>query len=233
MLNNTSSLLNNTGFISQFRCGCARDEPCYWSSKPSKEGNVVETITYTLRSDLGRILTLNEISITPYQAFYHPEFPVYAPVSFVLQAIIPDVTAGCEGELVYYESERFYLEKIYQKQSFRLSQSALFFRGEIRLVFSGMNQRQTLAPDVGDNFEDFYMCISHVEIRGESLYPVLVDNLEVVSQYSTSSAHSLLTPSAKSTESSTILNKEMSRSCSVSSTRLLVFHIATSAIANP
>lgn len=223
------SPLHNTGFISQFRCGCARGTPCYWSSKPSKEENVVETITYIPRADPGQIIILNEISITPYQAFYHPELPVYAPVSFVLQLIIPRAVAGCEGELVYYESERFYLENVYQKQSFRLSQSAFFFGGEIRLVLSGMSQRQTLSPDVGDNFEDYYMCISHIEILGSTLHPVLVDNLEVVSQYSTTSSRSLSISSGKSIKSSTSLDKELSRSCSESSRRLLIFHISISA----
>ena len=115
------SVVSGIGLRAQMICGCVSTRPCYWSSAPSQDANMIESITYSL--PLGpqvvtvpkgggagaggagaggadvweppsfqlepslRINTISGFAVTPYQAYAHPNEPIYAPraVSLTLE----------------------------------------------------------------------------------------------------------------------------------------------------
>lgn len=169
------------GLYAQIRCGCARNAPCYWSSKPSKRNDNVEYITLVVQQP-GVLFAIAGLSITPYQAFHHPDQPIYSPQGACVQFIMP-AAGRCGQDLVYFESEVFIVEKIYEKQFFEFPESVLFLGGIIRIVFPGMLQRQTIGEEAGEHHDDYYICISHIELHGTTVGGVNVNN--VVSESST------------------------------------------------
>ncbi|KAJ1435589.1 hypothetical protein B484DRAFT_393499 [Ochromonadaceae sp. CCMP2298] len=77
----------------QGHCGCGGlGGPCYWSSAPSRLDSTVEYLTVSLQ---GPALVAG-FSVTPYQAFFHPDAPIYAPVEVAIQFLrsTPNTTPG-------------------------------------------------------------------------------------------------------------------------------------------
>ena len=86
-----------------------------------------------------------------------------------MQLYIPIEEERGEGGIVsnnvlYYQSEKFELDGSQKPQFFPLD-NVLFMGGEIRFVFSNFLQRQTLEEIVGENYDDYYMCIAHASVH--------------------------------------------------------------------
>ena len=126
---------------------------------------------------------INAVNITPYQAFFQPDQPIYSPVICFVQFVLPKTDCGRES-VVYFESKKFYFEKAYKPQRFDFDQDTLFLGGEIRIIFYGMPQRQTLEADIGSHYNDFYICISHVELCGRFLIGYNVGKTQINNGYS-------------------------------------------------
>mmetsp|Transcript_1644 Transcript_1644/g.2627 ORF Transcript_1644/g.2627 Transcript_1644/m.2627 type:complete len:340 (-) Transcript_1644:360-1379(-) len=184
----------------QERCGCAGFRPCYWSSKSFSKSETlrdrdgdspIEYLTVWLKSSSPIVAAF---SITPYQAFFHPNEPVYAPKRVSLQFILRSDQCSLklrqphfhlhpinsETELhhtsdgtVYYESPVYDVEHNASTQIFTLPKPVIALNAVVRLVFRGMYQRQTLEVgdiDVGDELletlQGYYLCLSNITIKG-------------------------------------------------------------------
>ena len=135
----------------QMHCGCANSQPCYWSSRPSRSPERVEFLELRLVVAVGLVTS---VSITPYQAFFQPGAPVYAPRTVVLK--FRDSEGRC-----YFESERLPVENLFLEQTLLLPQPALFLGGTLVLELCQMRQRQTI-----EGMDDYYMCLSHLRVHG-------------------------------------------------------------------
>lgn len=153
------------GLHVQMECGCAGGSPCYWSSRPSKLSNTVETMTISLICSVSLIVA---VSLTPYQAFFQPRSPTYAPLQVVVQILAPF------GSNVYYTSEAFDIENVAKQQIFPLPKPVLCVGGVVQLVLIGRHQRQTIASDMDNTFE-YYTCLSHAAVLGSPLDSCLID----------------------------------------------------------
>ena len=174
------------GDHAQRNCGCAEHTPCYWSSQPSVQPNKSEFIAFAMAAPVSLVMGF---SITPYQAFHHPEAPIYAPQEVVLQFLLPNVASPASpaapyplgatdvySPQVYYQSPPFPVHQSFRQQFFLLPRAALCLYGSVRLVCRGMIQRQTLgvmaemqqAAGGGEmpHATDFYICLSHVGVFG-------------------------------------------------------------------
>lgn len=218
------------GYRIQRHCGCAGGRPCYWSSRPSTTQRSFEYLTVALSTS---VACLTGFSITPYQAFFHPNAPVYGPLEVAIQIVTPkserfisrgsahgasggkrllataaggadwgnddrrnrsssttdaddratgsvsgsEATGDGHGSSsyreerlnheetlrdVYFESEFFTVANAFEKQIFFLPEPVLCVGGEVRLIFRGMQTRQTLGFHLFP--EDFYLCISNVGV---------------------------------------------------------------------
>jgi len=148
------------GFRAQLHCGCAAGgAPCYWSSAPRKTPMVEEHITCELYST---VVLVHALSVTPYQAFFHPQLPVYAPRTVSVQFLHVD------GRHCYYESPEYDVAAEFTAQTFVLPRPVLNVGGQVRFVLRGCQQRQTLegTNDDGAALDDFYMCLSNVCLYG-------------------------------------------------------------------
>ena len=159
------------GYIAQEECQCCYQNPCYWSSCPSKTPIKDEYISFQFRNSVNfkdnRIPCIQGISVTPYQAFFHPDSPVYTPQYVLVQLYIPikEKEHDCDqkeetktSDIMYYESELFEFDGSPNKQTFPLN-NVLFLGGEVRLVFRNFLQRQTL--DLGEgNFLSLSLFVS-------------------------------------------------------------------------
>lgn len=158
------------GHIAQQQCGCnGSGEPCYYSSASSPDPNMTEYITYGLYK---RPVIVYGFTVTPFQAYFHPDAPVYAPVEVCIQFLRSNtetfttnpVKRLSEDQLtqsVYYQSAYYHVKSSSEEQVFSLSSPTLCTDSLVRFVFKGMQQRQTLGPAYG---EDYYMCISHCAV---------------------------------------------------------------------
>ena len=172
---NATNPLEVVAITLQLQCGCANQHPCYWSSQPSASADTEESFVFSLKSRLSSIIGF---SITPYRAYFHPDNPVYSPISASLQFLDAGSAKKFSRMSVYFETPRFPIENIDQRQEQHFPLPALCIGGIIRLVLHGMAQRQTLsASDVdGDEPVDrYYMCLSRVKIHG---IPIFFDESE-------------------------------------------------------
>ena len=168
------------GLREQMRCGCSANRPCYWSSAPQHESSAIEHITFTLFSPL---IMVHSFSLTPYQAFFHPEAPVYSPVSVSLQFLAPmlddhpheiidddnavlDVASN--PFYCYHETEEFPIQPVFKAQQFIMPSPILAIGGRVRIMLRGFHQRQTLEGenDNGMPLDEYYMCLSEVSLYG-------------------------------------------------------------------
>lgn len=185
-------------------CMCAGGDPCYWSSESSSDGmQCLDYLTVQLAvrtpdfikstlADLPRsvgVLCFIGFSVTPYQAFFHPGAPVYAPRECCLQVLArsqlpldttPTVlkTVSTLSELtegVEYQSEFFSIVNLAEQQTFYLQDPVLSTGEVVRIVMRGKHQRQPIVDqeiDVVDEVEssdDFYLCVSNVTVIGQVL----------------------------------------------------------------
>eukprot|EP01038_Epipyxis_sp_PR26KG_P010002 gene10002-13457_t len=165
---------NRNKEIAQLICGCAVNRPCYWSSHPSPIPETIEYITFKLMSPLVCIFGFN---LTVYQAFFQPNHPIYGPCEVCIQFLVHSPSSqvlndpftislydkNTSDNMVYYESEYFPVNNIMLEQHFTLNRPLLCIGGQVRLLFKGMQQRQIL--DFVDQ-QEYYLCISHVEVVG-------------------------------------------------------------------
>ena len=169
------------GLREQMRCGCSANRPCYWSSAPQHEATAIEHITFTLFSPL---VMIHSFSVTPYQAFFHPEAPVYSPVSVTLQFLAPILDGDNTNEIIddnnneldflsnnfycYHETDEFQIEPLFKAQVFTMSSPILAVGGRVRMMLRGSHQRQTLEgeTDNGMPLDEYYMCLSEVSLYG-------------------------------------------------------------------
>lgn len=172
------------GYFAQFRCGCSGGVPCYYSSASSPDPNITEYITYRLCK---RPMFIYGFTITPFQAYFHPNAPVYSPLEVCIQFLHQDATDTLEivnitkrltaeqlQEGVYYQSPYFPVAATSNEQLFCLSSPTLCIGSKVRVVFKNMRQRQTLGPVYG---EDYYMCISHCAVLAAPIEIKLSDDL--------------------------------------------------------
>jgi hypothetical protein len=173
------------GYHLQRRCGCAGGTPCYWGSADSPNKDSVDHITFRLNATFSLI---SSFSITAYQSFFQPNAPVFAPMRVALQFLLPSKNAPLEysygyvekresgsfphkyhsgldesalSENVYYTTPFFEMQNNALEQSFQLPFPVFSVGGVIRVLLEGKHQRQPIEGN-----EDFYCCISNVDIRG-------------------------------------------------------------------
>ncbi len=175
------------GLHFQSECGCLYGHPCYWSSKGSNQADSSEELIFTTTHSL---ILLTRFSITVYQAFFHSNYPIYAPHTVQLILLHKD------RHTPYYHSPIYEVQSTSQQQIFEFDLPILFCGGFVRLLFHGKRQVQT----VGD--PDYYLCICHASLEG---YPITsfqsIEQLPQQKMSSQSQSHSdrnsyfLITPS--------------------------------------
>lgn len=173
-----------TGYYSQRRCGCGGGgAPCYWSSAGNSNQSAIEFMVFSLHSSIS---VIRGVAVTPYQAFFHVDAPVYGMMEVALQVLVINPTrsykafslpTGREEDQdlnyrnkdmdiqsdVFYQTEFFPLQNVAVRQEIFFPHPILCASGEIRLVFRGMYERQNVGTL--DN-NDYYGCLSHVEVFG-------------------------------------------------------------------
>lgn len=143
-------------YYTQLECGCMGNHPCYWSSAPSFTPND-EHITFKTSSSFALI---QGIGITPYQAYFQPEQPVYAPDTITLQLV------HANGK-PYYTSPAFPVRAVFEHQYFTLPSPVVYIGGDMKLLLHGQQTRQTLSEaEGGEHHNSYYTCISHAVIGG-------------------------------------------------------------------
>lgn len=80
--------INDYGSFVQRKC-CVINDPCYWSSAPRKDATNHEHITIELVTPVSVVVGF---TVTPYQAFFHPDAPIYAPKEVCIQFLHPSAT---------------------------------------------------------------------------------------------------------------------------------------------
>ena len=188
--NVSASLFHNIGDYGSFvqRKCCVMNDPCYWSSAPNNDPSNYEYVAINL---VHPVCLVAGFTITPYQAFFHPFAPTYAPKEVCLQFLRNDdplynhcpyqqeeirsrspvsrnnkQKAKTMAELqegVYFSSKYYPVKKSFEHQAFYFDRPQLCYAGIVRLVFRGFAQRQTLDSIAG---QDFYICISYASIIG-------------------------------------------------------------------
>jgi hypothetical protein len=126
--------------------------------------------------------------ITPYQAFYHPDAPIYAPISAVLQFVIPAGSQGAyEKDLVYFESEPMQLRQNFDEQSFLLKKSVLFLGGAMLVAFSKEKTEDEFIVNIRLTsllwallVNNILLLIAFVFIYGTTFFSVMVYNMFTV-----------------------------------------------------
>jgi hypothetical protein len=102
-------------------------------------------------------------SVTPYQAFWHPRSPVYAPKAAKLQLLAP-----VAENTITFESQLFDIANCATNQTFMLPFPLVSVGGVARIVLLGMHQRQTITSGMMDEaHDDYYICLSHAQIIGK------------------------------------------------------------------
>ncbi|KAB2595632.1 F-box protein [Pyrus ussuriensis x Pyrus communis] len=144
----------------------------YWSSKGQSDPAVPEILIYKLVSDL---VVINEISIHPFQAFFQAGLPIYSAkaVRFRMGRAKSLVVVECdskdeschENKFVWtYTSEVFPMTQENRLQTFKLPEPVLCIGGILQIELLDRVQRQEM-----DGL--FYICVSHVEVKGKPLSP--------------------------------------------------------------
>ncbi|KAL6126090.1 hypothetical protein ACLB2K_074141 [Fragaria x ananassa] len=148
----------------------------YWSSKGQKNPAVPEMLTYKLTSDL---IIVTEINIHPFQGKYFTYFqhgqPIYSAAGvrfhmghakFPIDVESDPMKESCHGDKFEwtYTSQVFPMAQEDCLQTFKLPEPVLCIGGILQIELVGRVQRQEM-----DDL--FYICVSHVEVKGKSLGP--------------------------------------------------------------
>lgn len=148
---------------------------------PSANNSQVEHLTFELMTPVTVVVGFY---ITPYQAYFHNSNPVYGPNEVCLQILrpshikreyapLPSVShrAHCkishhqqvlQDPEVCYQSDFYPVRNVASEQYFLLPDPVLCIGGTVRIVFRGMQQRQTVFPGL----DDYYLCISRADVIG-------------------------------------------------------------------
>lgn len=146
----------------------------YWSSKGQRDPAVPEMLTYKLESDF---VIITEINIHPFQAYFQPGLPIYSAggVRFrmghaksPIDGEIDPREESCHDDKFEwtYTSQVFPMAQENRLQTFKLPEPVLCIGGILQIELVGRVQRQEM-----DDL--FYICVSHVQVKGESLSPAL------------------------------------------------------------
>jgi hypothetical protein len=166
------------------RCG-GSDRSCYWSSAPCPFPTMTEFITFKC-GDF-EVSLLYGLTLTVYQAFFHPNAPIYAPIQICLQVLAPSHildfdefprNEGSQGTMNYrnrrvdlnrdvaYQSPFFTIQQSSETQIFMLPSPVVCCGGRVRVVMKGAQERQSLAEWGVQHADDYYICLSNVEVLG-------------------------------------------------------------------
>jgi hypothetical protein len=156
-----------SGFNAQARCGCAMNRPCYYSSRPSVSPNSEEFVSCRIF----RPHVIYAFTVTPYQAFFQPGSPVFAPKAVRLEIKLHDHSA--DRFVVVYVSREFEVTNEFRTQFFRLESPILLSSNFLMtVVFVGKQQRQPI-----DGNDEYYTCISNMKLLGVELCDDSLDRL--------------------------------------------------------
>ncbi|PRQ57806.1 putative F-box domain-containing protein [Rosa chinensis] len=143
----------------------------YWSSKGQKNPAVPEMLTYKLKSDF---VIVTEINIHPFKAYFQHGSPIYSArgVRFRMgHAKFPIVESDPMEESCHddkfewtHTSQVFPMAQKNCLQTFKLPEPVLCIGGFLQIELVGRVQRQEM-----DDL--FYICVSHVQVKGKSLGP--------------------------------------------------------------
>ncbi|KAJ0265218.1 F-box protein [Hirschfeldia incana] len=138
--------------------------PSYWSSTGHHNTSVPETLLYKLKGDL---CVINEVSIQPLQANFHPGAPIYSSryVRFRFGHLVNNSREDTEDENKYvwtHTSQEFPMAQENRLQSFKLPEPVLCIGGYLLVEFLGRVQ-------ICDIDGLYYICVSHVKVMGRSL----------------------------------------------------------------
>lgn len=150
--------------------------PSYWSSKGQTNPAVPETLTYNL---VNEFCVISEINMRPFQAYFQLGSPIYSAkfVRFRMgHSKIPadlgndhlsGVSAGsADDKFIWtYTSQEFPMAQESCLQKFKLPEPVLCVGGILQIELLGRVQRQEM-----DGL--FYICVSYVQVVGQSLSPV-------------------------------------------------------------
>ncbi|KAL7238796.1 hypothetical protein ACSBR2_004820 [Camellia fascicularis] len=155
----------------------------YWSSKGQSDPSVPETLIYKVT---GNLCVITEISVQPFLAYFQPGFPIYSAKSVRFRMGHPRSPEDVESDprnlplqhpaddkfIWTYTSQEFPMTQENYLQKFQLPEPVICIGGFLQIELLGRVQRQEM-----DGL--FYICVSYVEVMGQSLFPAFdVKNLE-------------------------------------------------------
>ncbi|KAA8520577.1 hypothetical protein F0562_014833 [Nyssa sinensis] len=147
----------------------------YWSSKGQADPVVPETLIYKL---IPGLCLITEVNIQPFQAYFQWGLPIYSAKSVRFRMGHPKSPVDTEKDLMdlplqqpaddkftwTYTSQEFPMAQENCLQSFKLPEPVLCIGGFLQIELLGRVQRQEM-----DGL--FYLCVSHVQVLGQSLFP--------------------------------------------------------------
>ncbi|XP_059634113.1 F-box protein At4g00755 [Cornus florida] len=147
----------------------------YWSSTGQSNPAVPETLIYKLTAEL---CVVTEISLQPFQAYFQWGFPIYSaksvrfrvghlksPMDMGSDLIDLPLQQPADDKFVWtYTSQEFPMTQENRLQTFELPEPVLCIGGFLQIELLGRVQRQQM-----DGL--FYICVSHVQVKGRSLCP--------------------------------------------------------------
>ncbi|CAH0490555.1 unnamed protein product [Peronospora farinosa] len=144
-------------------CGCAREQPCYWSSASTWECTSTDHLDYILWANC----LVNSVQIVPYRVFWYPDSPTYAPkrLSFALYELGDDD----DVETLVYESITYCIANDMKMKTFELPRRAFLSRGILRLNL--FDRQEDISSGVARwmqefNLPPYYTCLSYVGVTG-------------------------------------------------------------------
>ena len=80
-------VLRNSGIRAQLYCGCAQNNPCYFSSRGNPDRNTNEFIVFRVHE----LTVMVGFTITPYQAHFQDGAPSFAPCFVQCDVFVPKI----------------------------------------------------------------------------------------------------------------------------------------------
>ncbi|CAH8323727.1 unnamed protein product [Eruca vesicaria subsp. sativa] len=138
--------------------------PSYWSSAGHHKSSVPETLVYKLKGDL---CVITELSIQPFQAYFHPGAPIYSShyvgFRFGHFDFNSRVTKDEDKYVWTYTSQEFPMAQENRLQNFKLPEPVLCIGGYMLVEFLGGGVQRCDIDDL------YYICVTHVKAMGRSL----------------------------------------------------------------
>ncbi|KAK3038092.1 hypothetical protein RJ639_031646 [Escallonia herrerae] len=148
----------------------------YWSSKGHSDPDVPESLIYRLNASF---CIITEINIRPFLAYFQPGLPIYSAKSLRFRVGHLKSSTDVESDLVQFPTEQWVDDKFIwtytsqefpmaqqdnHLQKFKLPEPVLCIGGFLQIELLGRVQKQET-----DGL--FYICVSHVQVMGQSLFP--------------------------------------------------------------